>query len=63
MFLKCFNSALAKIGSFGVVNGSAFSVAATPNVPLVRLPKKFKYFLCGGGVLIFLLRRHECRTV
>jgi len=25
-------------GSFGVASGSAFSVAATPNVPLVRLP-------------------------
>lgn len=58
-----FKLALEKSGSFGVASVLALWAAARPNVLLVRLPMKCNLFLAGGGVLIFLLRWLECRTV
>jgi hypothetical protein len=44
---------VGKSGSFDFASGLALWVAAKANVPLVRWQKQFKFFLCGGGVLIF----------
>ena len=45
----------------GCVGALDLCIVAKPNVPLVRLPEKLNFFLCGGYVLIFLKRGNVVR--